>query len=166
MWLARCKVAGRATVAARWILLTVAVVIITMACLTWDSVLSWGSSDESRGIVFWGGALGLARDSSGSDSCVPPGIEWGWNEGTPVFAEVRWPNVVPLSASSSIIVIPLWLPLVILGVGTVAAWACGRSRVNQTCCAICAYDLTGNLSGRCPECGAVIPKEQDAQNVN
>jgi hypothetical protein len=25
-------------------------------------------------------------------------------------------------------------------------------------CRQCAYDLTGNISGRCPECGALIPR--------
>lgn len=25
---------------------------------------------------------------------------------------------------------------------------------SETCCRACGYDLTGNLSGRCPECGS------------
>ena len=25
-------------------------------------------------------------------------------------------------------------------------------------CARCGYDLTGNVSGRCPECGAAVPQ--------
>lgn len=32
------------------------------------------------------------------------------------------------------------------------------SRSNHTECVICKYNLTGNLSGRCPECGQIIAK--------
>jgi hypothetical protein len=28
-------------------------------------------------------------------------------------------------------------------------------------CQTCGYDLTGNETGRCPECGAEVPKERD-----
>jgi hypothetical protein len=36
---------------------------------------------------------------------------------------------------------------------------------NDICCAMCQYDLTGNLSGRCPECGHALsdgPSDQAA----
>ncbi|RJP32468.1 MAG: hypothetical protein C4547_13800 [Phycisphaerales bacterium] len=28
-------------------------------------------------------------------------------------------------------------------------------------CGHCGYDLTGNVSGRCPECGRAVEREQD-----
>ena len=34
---------------------------------------------------------------------------------------------------------------------TVAFWP--RRRPKPGCCSSCGYDLTGNVSGRCPECG-------------
>lgn len=30
---------------------------------------------------------------------------------------------------------------------------------SKSACAVCEYDLTGNTSGICPECGTTIPKE-------
>lgn len=32
-------------------------------------------------------------------------------------------------------------------------------------CTICGYNLTGNVSGRCPECGTLIPKREDASKA-
>ncbi len=50
---------------------------------------------------------------------------------------------------------PLW-PLA-AGAGLVAAVAWWldppRRRPRPGCCKACGYDLTGNVSGRCPECG-------------
>lgn len=35
-------------------------------------------------------------------------------------------------------------------------------RISEVSCIHCSYDLTGNATGRCPECGTVIPAEQRA----
>ncbi len=45
--------------------------------------------------------------------------------------------------------------LVILGRGLFLA-----SRMTKGLCARCRYDLTGNTSGRCPECGTATPEAQ------
>lgn len=50
--------------------------------------------------------------------------------------------------------IPLWFLLMLTGVPTILLWRYDRARVKPGCCAKCGYDLTGNMSGRCPECGA------------
>lgn len=60
------------------------------------------------------------------------------------------------AGSTRIEVTPLW-PLVVAA--AVSAWAIRRlrhERVPLGACKRCAYDLRGNLSGRCPECGTVI----------
>jgi hypothetical protein len=36
------------------------------------------------------------------------------------------------------------------------------SRWRNWCCKSCGYDLTGNVSGICPECGTPVPKTTDA----
>jgi len=51
------------------------------------------------------------------------------------------------------VVIPLWIPFVIVSALTVVAWHRSR-RVPPGHCRSCGYDLTGNATGRCPECGA------------
>lgn len=54
------------------------------------------------------------------------------------------------------VTIPLWIPLVILMVPTVFLWLHRRARPKAGQCPNCRYNLTGNLSCRCPECGTNV----------
>jgi hypothetical protein len=55
---------------------------------------------------------------------------------------------------------PFW-PLALLFAALPLAWAVAtirrRRRMTSHLCATCAYNLTGNASGVCPECGTAIP---------
>src|SRR5262245_14553949 len=65
-----------------------------------------------------------------------------------------WPPIVPPAPAvpSWRWSVRLWLPLVLSAVCTAWLWLGDRDRpVPGHCC--CGYDLTGNVSGRCPECG-------------
>jgi hypothetical protein len=59
--------------------------------------------------------------------------------------------------SSSIVLVPLWLPLALFLLVTVAARRVSRRRPLLPECETCGYNLTGNVSGQCPECGTPIP---------
>jgi len=49
---------------------------------------------------------------------------------------------------------PLWLPFLLIGLPTgYLFWSDHRRRMRAGCCEKCGYDLTGNTTGRCPECG-------------
>jgi len=61
--------------------------------------------------------------------------------------------------------VPLWLPLAVVIAITFAFARFLRSRPMSNCCRDCGYDLTGNVSGVCPECGTAIPAEQKARAV-
>ncbi len=51
--------------------------------------------------------------------------------------------------------VPMWLPLLVVAVPTVILWR--RSRPTPPChCSTCGYNLTGNASGVCPECGTEV----------
>jgi hypothetical protein len=54
--------------------------------------------------------------------------------------------------------VPLWLMLAIL-VGRMYFWATRKLPPDPRFCPSCAYNLTGNTSGICPECGTPVPKE-------
>ena len=51
------------------------------------------------------------------------------------------------------VVIPLWLPLVVVTIPTAILLYRDRRRIPPGHCQKCGYNLTGNTSGRCPECG-------------
>ncbi len=50
---------------------------------------------------------------------------------------------------------PIWLLLIPPGGLTTAIWLRDR-RMTPGACRRCGYDLTGNVSGVCPECGAAV----------
>ena len=49
--------------------------------------------------------------------------------------------------------LPLWLPLLIVVFPTFLLWRSDRRRIPPGHCERCGYNLTGNTTGRCPECG-------------
>ena len=57
--------------------------------------------------------------------------------------------------------LPLWLPLVIVAIPTAILWHRDRPP-RKGYCLHCGYNLTGNESGVCPECGTKIPSNQTA----
>ena len=61
-----------------------------------------------------------------------------------------------------LIAVPLWFVLLVLLVLTVGAWWLDRRRIPPGHCPKCGYNLTGNVSGRCSECGTAMGQETDA----
>ena len=60
------------------------------------------------------------------------------------------------------VVIPLWVPFLIAAVPTCMLWYRDRRRAPLGECKRCGYNLLGNVSGICPECGT--PVQQRAEN--
>ncbi len=60
------------------------------------------------------------------------------------------PEVFP-----GILDIPIWLFVVAVGFPTAILWWRDRRPVAGSCM-VCKYDLAGNISGTCPECGTGI----------
>ncbi len=61
--------------------------------------------------------------------------------------------------------VPLWGVLVVFSGFTLAVFAQNmrnRNRVFRNECPICTYNLTGNVSGTCPECGVPVRSDRRA----
>jgi hypothetical protein len=102
------------------------------------------------------GALGIVSDPSGRGGspgfiCTITSFQ-SWPR-TALFwrQDAIWPRC-DLGALQSAIFIPLWILAALLA--GPAVWALHRDRpAKPGCCRRCGYDLTGNISGVCPECG-------------
>jgi hypothetical protein len=69
-----------------------------------------------------------------------------------VFSE----GLLPFSPGNRMAVIPLWIPFLLFAMPTAFLWWLDRRRISPGHCRQCGYNLTGNLSGVCPECGEEI----------
>ncbi len=84
--------------------------------------------------------------------------KWGatWFSGTwRIYPAGRDQLLIPYQYSNFsnwCVIIPLWIPLVLAAIPTVLAFMRDRRSIPGHC-QHCGYDLTGNVSGRCPECG-------------
>ena len=127
---------------------TVACVLIAVGFVTsrWSGFAcvagGWGIALE-RGVV----AVGrdpTARSGLLIHNISPPDILWSW----PIWAD----RSVPYGF------VALWIPFFIVLIPTVLLWLRDR-QILPGYCEHCGYDLTGNVSGRCPECGKSIEGE-------
>jgi len=57
------------------------------------------------------------------------------------------------------VAVPLWMPFLLVSVPTAILWWRDRRHVPPGHCRKCGYNLTGNVSGICPECGEKIDAE-------
>jgi hypothetical protein len=61
------------------------------------------------------------------------------------------------------VVLPMWVVgSALAGVAALLLWLERRARPRKGGCDVCGYDLTGNTSGICPECGTPLPEAQRA----
>jgi len=101
------------------------------------------------GFVQWGGAAFGHRNRVDAfrwdvERNIVSGPLWWWFDYQP-----------GTQTRSSCFIAPLWLPLAVIGLAVILAWRRDR-RPPASHCRTCGYDLTGNVSGRCPECGQPI----------
>ena len=64
----------------------------------------------------------------------------------------RWPRYGD-DPQISLITVPMWMVLCLVGPPTAWLWHLDRRPAPGKC--RCGYDLTGNTSGKCPECGQI-----------
>lgn len=76
------------------------------------------------------------------------------------FPGVRWITWTNFAIRSTELTISLWLVFAVFAVYPFAAFVRGpirrHRRRKRGLCLTCGYDLTGNESGRCPECGESV----------
>jgi hypothetical protein len=82
---------------------------------------------------------------------------WSYPGGTGVYPLVFWELAIPYWSGLLVSALyPLWSTYR----GPIRRWRHGR----RGCCRKCGYDLTGNVSGVCPECGRAVAAQRPAVN--
>jgi hypothetical protein len=61
--------------------------------------------------------------------------------------------------------LPLWLPVLVTTLPALLFWLWWDRSPRLGNCQEWGYDLTGNVSGRCPECGEKIVSKDQGRNV-
>lgn len=82
-----------------------------------------------------------------------PAYSYNWSYGA-LWPEFTWGG--ESLGGDTHLSVPLWMPLALIGLPTARLWWRDRRRGRAGCCAACGYDLTGNVTGRCSECGAEV----------
>jgi hypothetical protein len=103
----------------------------------------WGATTYPRGAP-----MAVRLDSELGDS----GPHW-WNR---LGFAALFTNSHPMYKRLRIVCIPAWLPTFALAAPPTLWWTGHRRRRKRETtdvCVQCGYDLTGNVSGVCPECG-------------
>ena len=88
----------------------------------------------------------------------PAELPWLWVKSIPdppmLRLDALWMND-PASSQKKLI-LPCWIPFVVLAIPTALLWHRDRRAHPPGHCQTCGYHLTGNVSGRCPECGKAV----------
>lgn len=97
----------------------------------------------------------LGRPGRGIGVLGQPWLLWNTQEGLVPSVSFHNDTVTvngkPLKRVVQGASIPLWLPFAAAAALTVVLWRRDNAPASGHC--RCGYDLTGNVSGRCPECG-------------
>jgi len=89
-----------------------------------------------------------------------PSYRFDWNLHLPHVFLIRTWHDIPHIEADYYFVLSDWVLVLMFGIPASFLWARYRSRGNRSragLCLSCGYDLTGNTSGTCPECGMPVP---------
>ena len=147
----------------KWI--GVSLCLLLFAAWAWSASLRWQNKPIvgyrapsfniclNRGTVSWQACSPSATLSNGwyYHPAGPhvAGISWHSHAG------LCWPRIGSQPGRFDRGHIPLWLPFILIALPTALLWHRDRKpkRYPPGHCKTCGYDLTGNESGTCPECG-------------
>jgi hypothetical protein len=125
--------------------LGIALALLASAALdAWRSVI-WVSPGGS-GFGTGEGVVAAAWEYWGA---LPAGLNMERPSG------IQWLPSVDHS-SGIMVVVPIWMLLVVIAIPTAFLWVRDRRRFPRGHCQACGYNLTGNVSGVCPECGRKV----------
>lgn len=110
-------------------------------------VLHYSSVFIGCGNGLVGGGVGVAQYQGSLGFEFDDNLTMNW-----LRPDFRWDSTM----GDFGLVVPAWIPTVLIITPTIILWRRDRRLLPNHC--KCGYDLTGNVSGVCPECGTPIEK--------
>ncbi len=142
----------------KWVSLSVAIVISAAWSVSgwYTAYWIWHAASGRAGFMVRTGRLDYGQSTvpirkQEAMLGIPPGgnarglRRWDWSF---ELERIGLPSAVGFE-----LWVPLWAPWLAASFAAAWLWALDRRRPPGTC-AKCGYDLTGNTTGACPECGA------------
>lgn len=135
--------------------------LCSLLIVAWGVSLRWWVKVRGPPIEVWlvDGNLSVLNQSDR----LEPLKTWRFEVESVRSSSVRWlhglclPQEFVLPDGSNLgFAVPLGSPLLILLPVSVALWRHNRRRPPKGYCQTCGYDLTGNVTGVCPECGEAV----------
>lgn len=124
---------------------------------------AWALTASGRGLAYYDGGKTICEVGYG---CVtyarftPSVINYEPGFSSRSYDSMRWwPKLLLESRDLVVVAIPLWIPLALFATPPAfALWSTRlrRLRIEAGRCPRCGYDLAGNTTGVCPECGNKI----------
>ncbi len=151
---------------AKWVGTVLCMMVLALFVLNALVIVGFSIGPVAGGLQHGGIAV---VDSQQASSCVlprslvvfvPQPVGGFRCEVIPASGPWVYQPVIPSVGGKPLAFIPLWLPLVIVAIPTIWLWWRDR-RFPTGHCENCGYDLTGNVSGRCPECGNAIKRRDE-----
>lgn len=135
------------------------ILLATVACLRWYAVgVGFG---PPFGITLSGGAVNVyvehAHQPGPPPWTSPEGVIFIHRDSFPARTAWWQLGVVPSFMDNShlyVLHVPLWILFLLACMPTIRLWRSDRYRSGH--CTQCGYNLFGNVSGCCPECGTPI----------
>lgn len=123
--------------------LSIVVAVLSLAALVFTCRFHLGGKIDRFGYAgMYGSVMFIVRSS-------PVQVPWCWFE----QQSWSWPNWLPaMYGNFTALLIPLWIPTLAAAIAALVFHRKARL-AHLGCCPSCDYDLTGNESGVCPECG-------------
>ena len=99
--------------------------------------------------------IGFGKLAASTTRVNPAPVSW-----TTIDPRIAWDLRLWVALMPSLwnfVSIPLWMPAVTFAT---LAWFTRSRAKPRGCCGKCGYNLTGNVSGKCPECGIAVVKDK------
>lgn len=146
---------ARSTLWCKYVGTIIAALVSLLWCLSITTVIRTPVGPRHA----WGVGGGSLRDMHGVGMDGRPltwHVAWYWS-GLTAGREGMWSGSWITPARSAYVQSwPVWPLMVATVVPAVILWVTNGRRYPPHACQHCGYDLTGNVSGRCPECGTVV----------